>query len=187
MDLSRIAKDVRNIKIDLRKRGLNGFRKLRIKNSAKNIIKADSELTEIESLSYDEYNFPELEGEESDEYKDDSQMVDLDDLKDEINYSEIADKPKSKKQNHQQSNEPSNKSSDEPSNDSDDDIQDDSKEKEQKQDKEDKNDSNLDKTSKKMTTQKVKTFIKIQAKIKKNKIKMIIIENCLETMKKRKS
>ena len=91
MNLSRIVKDVRNIKIDLRKRGLNGFRKLRIKNSAKNIIEADSELTEIESLSYDEYNFPELEAEESEDYKEDPEIGDLQDLKDELNYSEIAD------------------------------------------------------------------------------------------------
>lgn len=94
LDLSRIVKDVRNFKIELRKRGLNGFRKLRIKNSAKNIIEADSELTEIESLSYDEYNFPELEvaDSEAQSYKD-SELMDLQTLKDEVNLSEAANRP----------------------------------------------------------------------------------------------
>ena len=54
IDLSKIVKDIRNIKIELRKNGLNGFRKLRIKNSAHNIIEVDSELTPLDSLSYDE-------------------------------------------------------------------------------------------------------------------------------------
>ena len=54
------------MKIALKKRGYNGHKKLRIKNSAKNIIEADSELTEIESLSYDEYNFPELDDDQKD-------------------------------------------------------------------------------------------------------------------------
>lgn len=61
-----MVKDVRNIKIELRKRGYNGFKKMRIKNSAKNLIEADSDLTEIESLSYDEYNFPEIDDVEVD-------------------------------------------------------------------------------------------------------------------------
>lgn len=63
---------------------------MRIKNSAKNIIEVDSELTEIESLSYDEYNFPELDNDESEHqsYKD-SEIVDLQTLKEEINHSEI--------------------------------------------------------------------------------------------------
>lgn len=54
------------MKIAFKKRGYNGHKKLRIKNSAKNIIEADSELTEIESLSYDEYNFPELDNDQKD-------------------------------------------------------------------------------------------------------------------------
>ena len=58
MDLSQIVKDIRNLKIEMRKRGFNGYRKMRIKNSTKNVIEVDSDLTEIESLSYDEYNFP---------------------------------------------------------------------------------------------------------------------------------
>lgn len=81
------------MKIAFRKRGYNGHKKLRIKNSAKNIIEVDSELTEIESLSYDEYNFPELE-DDQDEMKNsdknsyqDSQLGDIQTLKDEINGS----------------------------------------------------------------------------------------------------
>ena len=102
-DISRIAKDVRNMKIALRKQGYNGHKKMRIKNSAKNIIEMDSELTEIESLSYDEYNFPELEEQRhiadpipmaankkvsrKDSYHD-SELVDLQTLKNEINKSD---------------------------------------------------------------------------------------------------
>ena len=96
LDLINIAKDMRNIKIDLRTRGLNGHRKLRIKNSAKNIIEVDSELTEVESLSYDEYNFPEIESEEPSS-KDSEKQVDLQTLKDEINNNSEIDKKENNK------------------------------------------------------------------------------------------
>lgn len=81
------------MKIAFRKRGYNGHKKMRIKNSAKNIIEVDSELTEIESLSYDEYNFPELDEDREDAKNSvknsyhESELGDLQMLKDEINGS----------------------------------------------------------------------------------------------------
>jgi len=57
LDIVRIAKDLRNVKLMLRKKGYNGWKKFRIKNSKPNVIELsdDDMLQEMSLFEDNEY------------------------------------------------------------------------------------------------------------------------------------